>query len=165
MKRYVVGIIGLLVPFFAFAAVPQFAPHEVLTASKLNSAFAAVGTASSLSVTTPVKAGYGPGSGGSVVQTVNRDNAVTINKPTGQITRYSDPGSTDYQTFTVLNSLVEATDLVIVNFSGAPANIYQVFAVYVQTGSFDIMVQTPVGGGTVNESFVINFAIIKGSNN
>ena len=104
--------------------------------------------------------GYGTGSGGVVTQATSRTTGVTLNEPSGAITLVSAAGSILYQSFTVTNSTVAATDTVIVNQqSGTDLNIISVTAV--AAGSFRITFATT--GGTTTEQPVFNFAVIKGA--
>ena len=104
--------------------------------------------------------GYGTGSGGVVTQATSRTTGVTLNEPSGAITLVSAAGSILYQSFTVTNSTVAATDTVIVNQkSGTDLNIINVTAV--AAGSFNITFATT--GGTTTEQPVFNFAVIKGA--
>ena len=102
--------------------------------------------------------GYGTGSGGTVTQATSRTTGVTLNKTNGAITLVSAAGSTSWQSFTVTNSTVAATDTVIVNQkSGTDLNEIHVTAV--AAGSFRISFKTT--GGTTTEQPVFNFAVIK----
>jgi hypothetical protein len=102
--------------------------------------------------------GYGAGSGGAVTQATSRTTGVTLNEPSGAITLVSAAGSILYQSFTVTNSKVAATDTIIVNQkSGTDLYITNVTAV--AAGSFRITFATT--GGTTTEQPVFNFAIIK----
>ena len=102
--------------------------------------------------------GYGTGSGGSVTQITSRTTGVTLNKTNGSITLVSAAGSVTYQTFTVTNSTVAATDTIIVNQkSGTDKNIILVTAV--TAGSFNITFATT--SGVTTEQPVFNFAVIK----
>jgi len=103
--------------------------------------------------------GYTTGSGGTVTQITSRTTGVTINKPTGAITLVSAAGSASYQTFTVTNSTVAATDVIIVNQKSG-TDKYEVFITAVAAGSFAITFATT--GGTTTEQPVFNFAVIKG---
>ena len=107
--------------------------------------------------------GYSTGAGGTVTQLTNRDTPVTLNKTTGAITLVS--GTTTaptYNNFTVNNSTVAATDVVIVNFkSGASASSYNLCVTAVAAGSFRIQIQN-LAAVAVAEAPVINFAVIKG---
>lgn len=102
--------------------------------------------------------GYGTGSGGAVTQGTNRTTGVTLNKTNGAITLVSAAGSTTWQTFTVTNSTVVATDTVIVSQkSGTDLN--EIHVTNVAAGSFNISFRTT--GGTTTEQPVFNFAVIK----
>ena len=103
--------------------------------------------------------GYATGAGGTVTQTGSRTDAVTINKITGAITLISAAGSATYQTFTVNNSTVAATDVIIVNQKSG-TDLYEVYITNIQSGTFQITYATT--GGTTTEQPVLNFAVIKG---
>lgn len=103
--------------------------------------------------------GYGSGAGGTVTQATSRTTGVTVNKTTGAITLVSAAGSTTPASFTVTNSTVAATDVVIVSQkSGTDKRAVWVTAV--GSGSFEITTYTL--SGTTTEQPVINFAVIKG---
>lgn len=102
--------------------------------------------------------GYGTGSGGAVTQTTSRTTGVTLNKTNGAITLVSAAGSATYQSFTVTNSTVAATDTIIVNQKSG-TDLYEVFVTAVAAGSFRITFATT--GGTTTEQPVFNFAVIK----
>ena len=105
--------------------------------------------------------GYGIGAGGAVTQITNRSTGVTLNSPTGAITLVSAAGTTAVQSFTVTNSVVEATDTIeVCQKSGT--NLYTTLKVTaVAAGSFRISFAT--SGGTTTEQPVFNFAVIKGA--
>lgn len=102
--------------------------------------------------------GYATGAGGTIAQTISRTTGVTINKITGAITLVSAAGTATYQTFTVTNSTVAATDVIIVNQKSG-ADKYEVFVTNVASTSFAITFATT--GGTTTEQPVFNFAVIK----
>ena len=103
--------------------------------------------------------GYGTGSGGTVTQTTSRTTGVTLNKTNGAITLVSAAGLATFQSFTVTNSTVAATDVVsVVQKSGT--DLYQIFVTAVAAGSFRITFATT--GGITVEQPVFNFAVIKG---
>lgn len=102
--------------------------------------------------------GYGTGSGGAVTQATNRTTGVTLNKTNGAITLVSAAGTTTWQTFTVTNNTVAATDTIIVNQKSG-TDLYQIFVTNVAAGSFKITFATT--GGTTTEQPVFNFAVIK----
>lgn len=102
--------------------------------------------------------GYGTGSGGAVTQTTSRTQGVTLNKTNGAITLVSAAGTTAWQSFTVTNSTVAATDVVkVCQKSGA--DLYMIHVTNVAAGSFRITFATT--GGTTTEQPVFNFAVIK----
>ena len=103
--------------------------------------------------------GYGPGAGGTVTQATSRTTPVTINKPTGAITMFSAAGSATPAQFTVQNSLVAATDVVVLSYKSS-SNVYQFVVSNVAAGSFNISFWTQ--SGVASDTPVINFAIIKG---
>lgn len=102
--------------------------------------------------------GYGTGSGGAVTQTISRTTGVTLNKTNGAITLVSAAGTTAWQTFTVTNNTVAATDTVIVNQKSG-TDLYEIHITAVAAGSFNISFKTT--GGTTTEQPVFNFAVIK----
>ncbi len=111
-------------------------------------------------VTNPAGLGYGTGSGGTVTQATSRTTGVTLSKPTGAITMFSAAGSVVAATFTVTNTLVAATDTIILNQKSG-TNLYVLLVTAVAAGSFNITFYTT--GGVATDAPVINFALIKGA--
>lgn len=103
--------------------------------------------------------GYGTGSGGTVTQATSRTTGVTLNKTNGAITLVSAAGLATFQSFTVTNSTVAATDVVHVTQKSG-TDLYQIFVTATAAGSFRITFATT--GGTTVEQPVLNFAVIKG---
>jgi hypothetical protein len=103
--------------------------------------------------------GYATGAGGAVTQGTSRTTGVTLNKTTGAITLFSAAGSATAATFTVTNSTVAATDVIILNQKSG-TDLYDLMVTAVAAGSFNITFRTT--GGTTTEQPVFNFAIIKG---
>jgi len=118
-------------------------------------------------VTAPSSLGYGTGAGGAVTQLTSKTTAVTLNKPTGQITtNNSNIASAGTATFQVNNTLVAATDLVIVtilNTSISSPSNYRTDVVSVFAGGFFVRL-TNTSAGNLSEAAVVNFAVIKGVN-
>lgn len=113
-------------------------------------------------VTNPALLGYGTGSGGTVTQATNKGTAVTLNKPTGQITTNNAAlASGAIAQFTVNNSLVSATDTVIANYSNTPA-FYNLEITGAFAGAFNVLI-TNQSGASRSDALVINFAVIKGA--
>lgn len=117
------------------------------------------GFLSILSVSPTSGVGYGTGAGGTVTQGTNRTTGVTLNKVCGQITLISAAGSTTPASFTVTNSAVAATDVIVVNqVSGT--DLYTISVSAVAAGSFVITSNTK--SGTTTEQPVFSFAVLKG---
>jgi hypothetical protein len=106
------------------------------------------------------KFGYGTGGGNTVTQASSRTTGVTINAPSGAITLVSAAGNSSYTTFTVTNSTVAATDVVVVSQKSG-TDKYESFVTAVGAGSFNITFSDV--SGTTTEQPVFNFAVIKGS--
>lgn len=104
--------------------------------------------------------GYGTGAGGTVTQATSRTTGVNLNKPTGAITLVSAAGSTTAASFTVTNTVVTATDTVVVSQKSG-ADKYIIAVTNVANGSFQITSYTT--GGTTTEQPVFNFAVLKGA--
>ena len=102
--------------------------------------------------------GYATGAGGTITQATSRTTGVTLNKTTGAITLFSAAGSATAATFTVTNSTVEATDVIILNQKSG-TDLYDLMVTAVAAGSFNITFRTT--GGTTTETPVFNFAVIK----
>lgn len=98
--------------------------------------------------------------GGAVTQLTSRTTGVTLSKLSGGITMFSAAGSATAATFTVTNTLVVATDTILLSqVSGT--NLYNLHVTAVAAGSFNITFYTT--GGTATDAPVINFAIVKGA--
>jgi len=116
-----------------------------------------VANGTSLAVTDGI--GFGVGAGGTVTQGTSRTTGVTLNKRCGAITMFSAAGSATAATFTVVNSTVQATDVIILN-QASGTNLYDLLVTAVTAGSFSITFLTT--GGTATDAPVINFAVIDG---
>lgn len=102
--------------------------------------------------------GYITGSGGAVTQASSRTTGVTLNKVCGAITLVSAAGSATPASFTVTNSLVATTDVIILNQKSG-TDLLELHVTDVAAGSFQITFFTT--GGTTTEQPVINFAVLK----
>lgn len=118
-----------------------------------------IDTSGNTTVTVPAGLGYSTGAGGTVTQGTSRTTGVTLSKPTGQITMFSAAGSIVAATFTVTNTLVAATDNIILNQQSG-TNLYVLLVTAVAAGSFNITFYTT--GGVATDAPVINFSLIKG---
>lgn len=107
--------------------------------------------------------GYGTGAGGAVTQATSKLTLVTLNKPTGQITMNNAALAAGASaTFSVMNSLVGTTDVVVVSSPFSNSDSYRIECSRCAGGFFNIRV-TNISGGSLSEAVIINFAIIKGS--
>ena len=106
----------------------------------------------------------GPTKGGTVTQATNKSTGVTLNTESGQITMNNAALAAAAEvSFTVTNSEIAATDVVVVNLGSAgTAGSYLVGATAIAAGSFEITV-TNVSGGSLSEAIVINFVALKGA--
>ena len=105
--------------------------------------------------------GLGPIGYGTVTQGTSKTTAVTLNAKCGVITTHGAAlaASTAVQ-FTMTNSAISATDVVIANQgSGGTAGSYQTHVVSVGAGTSVIRLSN-TSGGSLSEAVTINFAVI-----
>lgn len=112
----------------------------------------------------PIGYRTGAGAGGSVAQDTNKSTAVTLSKITGLITTHSaNLADATAVSFTWTNTLIGATDVVIVNVDGGTAGAY-VIDVAPAAGSAVVTIRN-VSGGDLAEAIPLRFAVIKGAVN
>ena len=106
--------------------------------------------------------GYKAGSGGTATQLTSKTTAVTLNKINGEIIMHGAALADDATAaFTLTNSTIAATDVVIVNVASVgTAGAYQVTVGAVAAGSCSISVLN-VSGGSLSQAIKLNFAVIK----
>lgn len=106
----------------------------------------------------------GPTTGGTVTQATSKSTGVTLNAASGQITMNNAALADGAEvTFTVTNSEVAATDVVVVNHgSGGTAGAYWLCVSTVAAGSFKISVGN-LSGGALSQAIVLNFVCLKGA--
>lgn len=106
--------------------------------------------------------GYATGAGGTVTQATSKSTGVTLSKISGEIVLNNEElADAAIATFTVTNTAVAATDVVIVNHASVgTAGNYQVWCSAVSSGSFKISVRN-VAGSAKSEAIKLNFAVIK----
>ena len=106
--------------------------------------------------------GYSAGSGGTVTQATDKGTAVTLNEINGEIVMNGAALADDATAaFTLTNSTIAATDVVIVNVASVgTAGAYQVTVGAVAAGSCSISVLN-VSGGSLSQAIKLNFAVIK----
>ena len=120
-------------------------------------------SSSGVIVPTPVGLGYGTGSGGTVTQATSKSTAVTLNKPTGQITMNNAAllSATSVE-FTVNNSLLSSKDCINLSGIWGFSDNYRIELKGVFGGGFAVRV-TNITAGSLSEALVLNFALIKGA--
>ena len=133
---------------------------QALTVTAGTPAWAAV---SLLSTSPTAGIGYATGAGGTVTQATSKSTGVTLNKVSGQITMNGAAllaGTT--VGFTLTNSTVAATDVVVVSIaSGASANSYRLEVTATAAGSCRIEIGNTLIT-TLSEAIVLNYVVIKG---
>jgi hypothetical protein len=104
------------------------------------------------------------GPGGTVTQATSKSTAVTLNRPSGQITLHNAAlAATTSVGFTLNNSEIDANDHVTICIaSGATANSYVVGVDAVAAGSCHVHLRN-ISAGSLGEALVLNFVVI--SNN
>ena len=129
------------------------------------SAFTGAITASSSvkSTSTSGGLGYATGAGGTVTQATSKSTGVTLDKICGEIVMNNATLNRETAvSFTLTNSAIAATDVVVVNIkSAATANAYNVAVTAVAAGSCRIQVHNLLAGTDLSEALVLNFAVIK----
>lgn len=118
--------------------------------------------ASLFEVTAGKSIGYVSGTGGAVTQATSKSTGVTLNKPCGAITTHNAALADGAEvTFTVTNSEVAATDVVVACIkSGGTSGAYVLGVTAMAAGSFDLTLGN-VSGGSLSQAVVINFVVIK----
>ena len=102
------------------------------------------------------------GAGGTVTQLTSKSTAVTLNKPSGQITMNNAAlASNTAAEFLLTNSLITANDNVCITFSGSQSNNYSYKAKTVAGGVYIIIKNE--SAGSLSEAVQLNFTVIKGA--
>lgn len=109
--------------------------------------------------------GYATGAGGAVAQGTSKSTTVALNAICGVITTHNATlnGGANV-TFTLINSAIAATDVVVVSKGTAGnGNAYRISVVHTQAGSCNINIAN-FTGSNLGEAIAINFAVIKAVN-
>ena len=126
-----------------------------------------IGTSGNVLVTSPAGLGYGVGAGGTVVQATSKSTAVTLNKPTGQITMNNAALAAGASvTFQFSNNLITTVDALILtidgySITGVPTEKYSVSGSVI--GSRAYITLKNISAESLSEALRINFTIIKGA--
>ena len=160
------GSIGAVSACMMFMAAPALAQNTTAPAATDLIRITRVdangnGTPSAVPVASAFNtAGVGYSSGSAVTQITSRTTGVTINSNAGAITLVSAAGSATPASFTVTNSKVGASDVVVLSQKSG-TDLLELHVTATAAGSFRITFFTT--GGTTTETPVINFAVIKGA--
>lgn len=135
-----------------------------LTVSGVSTLTGAVTASSSVkSISESGGVGYGTGAGGTQTQSTSKSQGVTLDKICGEIVMNNATLNRETAvSFTLTNSRIAATDVVVVNIkSGATANAYNVAVTAVSAGSCRIQLHNLLSGTDLSEAVVLSFAVIK----
>lgn len=114
------------------------------------------------STSATIPAGYGTGAGGAVTQITDATTAVTLNTPCGQITTVAlTTAAAAEEVFTLTNSRLAATDVLVTSTTYAGAGVPIVYVTAMAAGSCKINITNVHAANALNAVMVINFAIIK----
>jgi hypothetical protein len=111
------------------------------------------------------KIGYDTGAGGTITQGAGaKTNSVTLNRPTGIIVTDSAAlAANTAVTFNLSNSVIEATDIVVVShISGGTLGSYN-FAVAPAAGNANIVIRN-ITAASLSEALTLRFIVIKSVN-
>lgn len=124
------------------------------------------GAVKSTSVLVSNSIGFTSGNGGTVTQLTSRTTGVTLNAPSGQITLVAGSiAGLSSQEFTLTNSYIAATDVVLASFaSGLTAATYDVTVTETSAGACKISVHNVNNSATPSDTPTINFVVFKGTN-
>jgi hypothetical protein len=107
--------------------------------------------------------GYGAGSGGTVTQLTDKTTGVTLNKASGEITMAGTQLTGDATvTFTLTNSVIANTDVMIVNQVGGGNIGLYAFNARCNSGTANISVHNMTNTNR-SDAIVLRFAVIKGA--
>jgi hypothetical protein len=107
--------------------------------------------------------GYGAGAGGTVTQATSKSTGVTLNTRCGTVTlNAAELAANTAVSFTLTNSQVEATDMVMVSHSSAGTFGAYVCDARAAAGSASVVVRN-VTAGALSEAIVLRFIVIKAS--
>ncbi|MDB6116829.1 MAG: hypothetical protein JWO08_610 [Verrucomicrobiaceae bacterium] len=106
----------------------------------------------------------GTGSGGTITQSGTRSTAVTLNKQSGQITMNATSlAAGAMASFTVNNSYVAATDVVVINVKSPATGTLAAFVTAVASGSFQVTVRNH-GAAADTTVCVLQYTVLRASN-
>lgn len=102
------------------------------------------------------------GGGGAVTQATSITTGVTLSKTSGQITTVASTLAAGAEArFTVTNTLVDATDVVVLSTTYDGAGTPSLSVLKMASGAFDIVITNLHASAALDAVVVINFAVIK----
>jgi len=116
-------------------------------------------------VSNPAGLGYGTGAGGTVTQATSKSTAVTLNKPSGQITMHNAAlAAGAFATFQLTNSVIALADSVFVDIKNPVSGLanYRIQAGDIGTGYCWISLQN-VSAGSLSDAVVVSFKVFRGA--
>ncbi|MBX3605375.1 MAG: hypothetical protein KF788_08890 [Piscinibacter sp.] len=144
------------VQFYRAASVAAGAAQTVVESARIDAS-------GNLLVTGGGTLGYGTGSGGTVTQATSKSTAVTLNKPTGQVTLNAAALAAGATVGFQLNSTaISAGDIVLVQTVSGMSNAqnYTVNVGNSISGAASIYL-TNRSGGSLSEAIVLSFSVVK----
>jgi hypothetical protein len=124
-----------------------------------------IDSSGNLLVTSPAGLGYGTGSGGTVTQATSKGTAVTLNKPSGQITMNNAallPATSI--SFIFSNSVIGDKDCLITNVYRGGGAFYEAYTVTATLNAgVSVITLKNVSAASLSEAVIISFAIIRGA--
>lgn len=106
--------------------------------------------------------GYATGAGAAVTQITSATTAVALEGLSGQITTVASTLAAGLETsFTVTDSVIKATDVIVLSTTYAGAGLPQVYCQRVAAGSFIICISNLDAAAALNALLVINFAALR----
>lgn len=135
----------------------------VVHTTTLTQTGALTGAAAITSTSTSGGVGYSTGAGGAVTQITSAATGVTLNRVTGQITTVAlTTAAAAEERFTVTNSSVAATDVIVLGTTYDGAGTPMLSVQKIAAGAFDVVITNVHAANALNALMVINFAVIKG---
>jgi hypothetical protein len=141
---------------------------QTLANKTLTAPVIGVATGTSLAATGLIKSsgtagvGYATGAGGTVTQGTSRTTTVVLSKTSGQITTTADSMAAQTPTtFTVTNTLVAATDVIIISKVSGDVDTFA-WVNSVGAGSYTITLFNTHASGADTTATVLNVVVIKG---
>ena len=127
--------------------------------------FVGITSITSQSFKTTNDIGFTTGAGGTVTQITDKSTGVTLNKPSGQITMNdAQLNRNSGVSFTLTNSSIAATDVIIANIaSAATPTAYTLDVSSVFAGGCSFHLHNHLTGTDLSEAITINFVVIKGA--